>query len=213
MTDIEKWAEHYEFVLEMEVARDAKKAWDAIKSDIYNFADAMQYCEHEELRDKESYVRWRVAYSVGKYRMRLEEYKDSPLASENWRQFCETWYRCSGTPSHEKMREHLWSHYRNATKRHNEVLQAKGADGFIYCLVAKDASLCKIGYATKRNGDRTKTIHSHCPYDLELYMVTEAQGGMRMEKQIHKALKQLGQHFNREWFIWSDVTRQYLDSL
>jgi len=213
MTDIEKWAEHYEFVLEMEVARDAKKAWDAIKSDIYNFADVMQYCEHEELRDKESYVRWRVAYSVGEYSRRLEEYKDSPLALENWRQFCETWYWSSGTPSPEKMREHLWSHYRNAAKRHNEVLQSKAIDGFVYCLVAKDPSLCKIGFSQNRNGDRTKTTHSHCPYNLELYLVTEAIGGMRMEKKIHKALKELGQHFNREWFIWSDVTRQYLDSL
>ena len=110
-------------------------------------------------------------------------------------------------------RKHLARCYRNAVERYNQNIQDSSVNGFVYCLLAKEVNLCKIGFATNRAGGRTKLIHSHCPYNLELHSIREAIGGMVMESQIHKDLKRLGQHFNREWFIWSDITRQYMESL
>jgi hypothetical protein len=73
--------------------------------------------------------------------------------------------------------------------------------GYIYFLLAKEVNLVKIGYQSKINNDRTKLIHSHCPYDLILLGSVQCLG-MASETDIHRQHKYW--HFNREWFKYDE---------
>ena len=73
--------------------------------------------------------------------------------------------------------------------------------GYIYFLLAKEVNLVKIGYQSKINNDRTKLIHSHCPYDLILLGSVQCLG-MSSETDIHRQHKYW--HFNREWFKYDE---------
>jgi hypothetical protein len=105
--------------------------------------------------------------------------------------------RCSGVTNAADYIHHTISDivkgYRNRIKWKER--------GYIYFLLAKEVNLVKIGYQSKVNNDRTRLIHSHCPYDLILLGSVQCLG-MSSETEIHRRHKYW--HFNREWFRYDD---------
>lgn len=91
----------------------------------------------------------------------------------------------------------VWSEiqsiYDNATKHQRK--------GYIYFLYAKEPQLVKIGYTSKLQSSRVASVHSHCPYDLELLGMVEVPNGISSERKLHKQFE-LYRH-NREWFNYT----------
>lgn len=76
------------------------------------------------------------------------------------------------------------------------------ANGNVYFLLAEEPKLVKIGFQSAKNNPRSRSIHSHCPYDLQLLGTMTVGHGIRSEQIIHRDFKYW--HYNREWFRYDD---------
>jgi len=80
--------------------------------------------------------------------------------------------------------------------------------GYIYFLLAEEVKLVKIGFQSKLDNQRTKSVHSHCPYDL-LHLGSIQCVSITSESEIHRKFKYW--HYNREWFNYDDELCRRID--
>lgn len=83
------------------------------------------------------------------------------------------------------------------------------ANGNVYFLLAEEPKLVKIGYQSTKNNPRSKSVHSHCPYDLKHLGSIMVGYGIQSEQTMHKDFKYW--HYNREWFRYDDEVERRIN--
>lgn len=105
----------------------------------------------------------------------------------------------------------------NAAKGVEKLLLRRAAKsirrvGYVYFIKESAMGKVKIGFTETSPYKRIASLQTSCPQDLNLFALIESENAMKLEKQIHKELKDF--LFRLEWYSLTDneidsVLRRY----